>query len=254
MERYPVLLSIPHGGDRIPPEVADQVVLSERDLLADGDAFTRDIYGIRDEVAVVVDTSIARAFIDLNRVADDLPPGNPDGVVKSHTCHGVPVYRNAIWNDEQFVNSLLNKYYFSYHRQLQEQLILNQDLVLMLDCHSMEAIGPKIGPDSGSERPAICLGNQSGKSCGETMTQHMARSLCRAFDMGAAQVTINRPFAGGYITRHYANKPVPCLQIELNRRLYLDRTGQGEWDFRINPVKIAEVREKFSLALKLFFS
>ena len=256
MACYPVLLSIPHGGDQIPPEVAEYVSLTEREMLADGDVFTREIYGIREKTAVVVDTPIARAFIDLNRAATDLPPGNPDGVIKSHTCHGVPVYRSDIWNDGQLVNNLIEKYYFSYHHQLQDQLERYQQrhLVLMLDCHSMEAVGPKIAPDSGVERPSICLGNRSGKSCDTAMTQHMAQSLRRAFELSADQITINKPFAGGYITRHYGNKPVPCLQIELNRGLYLDQTEQGDWDFRINPAKTAEMREKFSFALELFFS
>ena len=41
MACYPVLLSIPHGGDQIPPEVAEYVSLTEREMLAYGDVFTR---------------------------------------------------------------------------------------------------------------------------------------------------------------------------------------------------------------------
>jgi N-formylglutamate amidohydrolase len=37
-------------------------------------------------------------------------------------------------------------------------------------------------------------------------------------------VTLNKPYAGGYITEHYGNpaEGVHALQIEVNRALYMD--------------------------------
>ena len=126
MYQYPVLLSIPHGGDRIPPEVDAYTQLSAHDLVADSDAFTREIYAISDEVVYVAEASIARAFVDLNRPITALPPEQPDGVIKSHTCHGEPVYRDALWRDQTLVDALvhdlLTKYYHPYHRTLETQL------------------------------------------------------------------------------------------------------------------------------------
>ena len=73
----PLLISVPHGGDGVPAEVAGRVAISDDDLFDDGDAFTRDIYDVRDDVISWFGASIARAFVDLNRAPDDRPPANP---------------------------------------------------------------------------------------------------------------------------------------------------------------------------------
>ena len=251
---FPVLLSIPHGGDQIPPELSNFVVISKQDMLADSDAYTREIYGIQDQVAFVVETSIARVFVDLNRASTDLPPANPDGIVKSQSCHGVQVYRDEIWLNQSLVNTLLEKYYHPYHLKIQSVLTQHKNLELMIDCHSMEAIGPVVGPDPGIERPAICLGSRHGQSCSPATIKHMARAMCRAFDLEKEQVTIDQPFAGGYITRSYGNNPLPCIQIELNRGLYLEPGWLDGQAIQVNPLIIAELRCKFREALALFFA
>lgn len=251
---FPVLLSIPHGGDQIPSELEDHVVITKHDMLADSDAFTREIYGIKEDVAFVVDTPIARVFVDLNRTPVDLPPASPDGIIKSQSCHGVQVYRDEIWNNQPLVNTLLEKYYHPYHRKIQSILTQQKNLELMLDCHSMEAVGPVIGPDPGIERPAICLGSRHGQSCSASMIKRMAGAMCRAFDLKEKHVTIDQPFAGGYITRQYGNNPLPCIQIELNRGLYLERGWLDEQNGQPKLDKITQLRQKFRYALELFFS
>jgi N-formylglutamate amidohydrolase len=40
---YPLLISIPHGGDVVPPEVKDTVSITDRDVFYDGDTLTREI-------------------------------------------------------------------------------------------------------------------------------------------------------------------------------------------------------------------
>ena len=120
MAKLPILLSIPHGGTEIPSEVKDRVILSPADLFDDGDAFTREIYDLEDRVAGVVSANIARAFIDLNRAPDDLPPGNPDGVIKSHTCYGKVIYKAGLEPDQTLIKTLLDKYYHPYHQRIQK--------------------------------------------------------------------------------------------------------------------------------------
>ena len=111
MSKFPVLISIPHGGRQIPPEISDRVCITPKDQFEDGDALTQDIYGIKNEVLAFVEGNIARAFVDLNRDVNDRPPRNPDGVVKSMTCLGKPIYHSGQELDEDLTKVLLKKYY-----------------------------------------------------------------------------------------------------------------------------------------------
>jgi len=89
---YPLLISIPHGGDVVPPEVKDRISITDRDVFYDGDTLTREIYNLRNSVAAFIEMPIARAIVDVNRAPDDRPPKNPDGVVKTVTVNGTSVY------------------------------------------------------------------------------------------------------------------------------------------------------------------
>jgi formiminoglutamase len=90
MRQIPVFISIPHGGTNTPPELINRVCIQPKDIFDDPAPFTREIYDLEPWVLEVIDTDIARAFVDLNRAPDDLPPKNPDGIIKSMTCYKKP--------------------------------------------------------------------------------------------------------------------------------------------------------------------
>ncbi|WP_457622747.1 N-formylglutamate amidohydrolase [Persephonella sp.] len=248
---FPVLISIPHGGWKIPPEVQDLVVLSEKDLFDDSDPFTADIYDIENMAVSVVKTDIARAFVDPNRAPDDLPPKNPDGVVKTKTCYGVKIYREPL--DKEIIKKLLDRYYFPYHRKIQESL-KNPQIKIAFDCHSMASVAPEISPDTGMERPMICLGNVNGQSCDQETTEKLREAFIKAFNLSESEVTVNRPFSGGYITRIYGNKPVPWIQIELNRKLYLSEPWFDKKSLKVKKDRLNQLKDMFIKTLELFFS
>jgi formiminoglutamase len=112
----------------------------------------------------------------------------------------------------------------------------------------MLPVGPAVGPDTGQPRPAICLGNAHGRSCPTSDVERLAACLRQSFDLPAEEVTVNRPFAGGYLTRRYGNRPVPWIQIEINRQLYLNTNNPETPDRR----RLAEMRAMFSVALAAF--
>jgi formiminoglutamase len=142
-DRLPVLISIPHGGDQIPPEVENRVQLTERDIFFDGDALTREIYNFEDRVEAFIEMPIARAIIDLNRSHDDRPPENPDGVVKTITTDKTQIYKQDMFPDDSFIEHLLEKYYLPFHNEV-DQLLDRHEIILALDCHSMLEKAPVI--------------------------------------------------------------------------------------------------------------
>ena len=205
--KLPLLVSVPHAGIRVPPEVADICLLSANDILADSDEGAGDIYhGLEKHCQEFITTEIARAVIDLNRAPDDI---GGDGVIKSHTCWNVPVYKN--FPDANLIRGLLDRYYFPYHEKLAAGPT-HRGIRLGIDCHTMSAVGPPVSPDPGRERPLVCLSNADG-TCPREWITALAKSLEEVF---REKVAINIPFRGGYITRFHAAE-MPWLQVEISR-------------------------------------
>jgi formiminoglutamase len=179
----PVLVSLPHGGLRVPPEVEDLCILSAEQIARDGDEGASEIYAFPDRVAAHVAADVARAIVDPNRAPDDF---GRDGVVKTHTCWDEPVYREQ--PSPQTRRALLERYWRPYHAEL--SLRAREGVVLGVDCHTMAATAPPVGPDPGAERPPVCLSDGAGSR--------------------------NAPFRGGYIVRTHAAE-LPWVQLELSR-------------------------------------
>ena len=205
----PLLLSVPHVGTDVPAEVADYCALTPEQIAADGDGGAAAIYALADEVDCHVTTTVARAVVDLNRAPDGF---GRDGVVKTHTCWEVPVWVPAL--PVELAAALVDRYWRPYHERLSE-LGSSGRFRLGVDCHTMAAHGPPVGPDAGAPRPAACLSNADG-TCPAPWIEALQVSLARRLGQ---EVTINRPFRGGYITRSHAAE-MPWLQIELSRAPY----------------------------------
>ena len=258
--KAPILVSIPHGGWKVADEIKDIWALSKKDAFHDGDPFTSQIYDFSDRVEFQIVMEYYRAVIDLNRQPDDIAPQNPDGVIKSHTCWNVPVYKQNFLPDKVLKKILLDKYYFPYHQHMEEQ-IKNRDIKLAVDCHSMAAKSPPIEADAGAVRPLFCLGNlgdENGEiesifnrvTCDPELIRFMADEFRIVFQHEDLEVeppaiaTMNVPFNGGNITRLYGGRGVPFIQIEMSRALYLTKKYFGESKLKAKESRIKDLNEK----------
>ncbi|WP_419946113.1 N-formylglutamate amidohydrolase [Candidatus Poriferisodalis sp.] len=250
----PVLLSIPHGGDRIPPEAAEECALSPADIWSDGDACTREIYDLGDAVAAVRTTDVARAIVDLNRAPDDLPPSNPDGVVKSMTADCVSVWRGGGAPDDGLSRLLIERCWQPYHDDL-AALCERTDVLVAFDCHSMAQFAPAISPRAGEARPLFCLSNGHGATAPTELLEEFAGALAEAFECDRAGIGVNEPFSGGHITRWHgrSGKPgrsVPWVQIEMNRSWYLALPWYDAAARTVDPARLIDLRVRFGTALE----
>ncbi len=200
----PLLISVPHAGLDVPPEVEDLNLLTPEEIAADGDEGAAEIYSIESEVAAFVTTRVARAFVDQNRSEDDR---RKDGVVKTHTCWDVPIYREPL--DDARVERLLALYHRPYHARLREHA---SEVTFGLDCHTMAAHGPPVGPDPNAERPPVCLSNADG-TCSRAALESLAECLRRSLQV---EPSLNVPFQGGWIVRSHASE-LPWIQVEFSR-------------------------------------
>lgn len=233
-DKLPMLISVPHGGNVLPNHFNDNCLLSERDILLDGDTWTKELYDFRDMVEEYIYTDIARVVVDMNRKDNDLPPKNPDGVIKSIAVNGKQVWKNQLSSEE--IDTLINKYYKPYHHRLEDGA-RNPKVKLAIDCHSMLDIGPTKDRVRWERRPLFCISNRGdklGDKLNEQLTappflmQKLKVELDKKFkgygniNKDVDLVSINEPFKGGHITTYHGRVGhVPWIQLEINRRLYL---------------------------------
>lgn len=254
MTKLPVLLSIPHGGTQKPPELDSHLCITEKDMFDDSDPFVIEIYDLGQKVEGVVKTNIARAFVDLNRSLQDLPPQNPDGLIKSTTCYQKPIYKKGQEPDDSLTNVLIEMYYKPYHKSIQKN-IHDLDLQLCLDCHSMAAVAPDISPDGNAKkRPLFCISNQDGKTSSPEMMELLASCISESFEVDRKEVSLNDPFHGGHITKTYGNNPIPWIQIEMNRDLYLGKSWFDKDTLSIDSSRLRQLNQQFENCLEMFFS
>ncbi|MFN3241921.1 MAG: N-formylglutamate amidohydrolase [Planctomycetota bacterium] len=201
----PLLLSVPHAGLQVPDWLRERCLLDDAQLVADGDVGAGQIYDLRDRVAAFVSTPVARAVLDMNRAPDDQE--RADGVVKTTTCWQEPVWRTPL---EPADVARLLELHTDYHQRL---LAAPTAVFAGVDCHTMSDVGPPIGPDPGVRRPAVCLGHVGGASCDRTWVERLRDAFAAHF---GGDVTIDEPFAGGYITRTHGQR-MPWVQVELSR-------------------------------------
>ena len=55
------------------------------------------------------------------------------------------------------------------------------------------------------------------------MANRLAACFREGFGLEKKDVVLNKPFAGGYITRAYGKGALPWVQVEMNRSLYLSK-------------------------------
>ncbi len=150
----PLVISVPHAGLDTPEELRKRSLLGAGDIAADGDVGAADAYAFDEKVLSHQTTSIARAFVDMNRAEDDI---RKDGVVKTHTCWDVPIYEEPL--SDSLIDKLLERYHRPYHQRLRR---VPSSAILGIDCHTMAAKGPPVGPDAGKVRPFVCLSDGNG--------------------------------------------------------------------------------------------
>ena len=253
MSKFPVLLSIPHGGTKRPSELDGHLCITEHDQFDDSDPFVVEIYDLGDKVQRIIKTDIARAFVDLNRSTQDLPPVNPDGLIKSSTCYQKPIYHKGKEPGEILMRKLIDQHYYPYHKKIQK-CIRELDLQLCLDCHSMASTAPNISPDGDNKkRPLFCLSNQYGKTSSDQMINLLADCISDAFSVDRKDILLNDPFYGGYITKTYGNNPIPWIQIEMNRIMYLDQQWFDHEKLTIDKTRLISLNRMFGMSLNLFF-
>ena len=230
----PLLLSIPHTGVDIPPELARGLVslwLARRDA----DWWVDKLYDFAAELgATVVRTSISRTVIDVNRDPSgvSLYPGQATTeLCPTTTFDGESLYAAGAEPDASSKAQRLALYFQPYHEVLVGEIArlrARNPAIVLYDCHSIRSRIPRLFP---GELPHLNIGINGGMSCAPALAAAV-RSVCAA---GAFSWVVDGRFKGGYITRRYGRpaEGVHALQMELACRAYmrepLGEVDEGNW-------------------------
>jgi formiminoglutamase len=156
--------------------------------------------------------------------------------------------------DDTLRTLLIETYYLPYHRSIQKSL-KELDLQLCLDCHSMASYAPSISPDgNNNKRPMFCLSNNDGQTSSQEMLELLADSISESFSVDRGEISLNDPFHGGHITQTYGNNPIPWIQVEMNRDLYLSPPWFDEKILSVDTNHLQKLNKQFKNSLELLFS
>ena len=237
--QLPLVLDSPHSGEHYPDDFDHA---PPRDVVRQAeDTHVARLYRSAPALgATLIEAMFPRAYIDANRSLDDIDPamladswpsplaasrktGQGIGLLWRIARGGAPMYARKLTTAE--VQRRIDSWYRPYHAALAAELdALHRSFgaVWHINCHSMPAVGDANADDAGRPRKDFVLGDRDGTTCEPEFTALVAETLAA---MGYS-VAINDPYKGVEIVRRYG-RPAEgrhSLQIELNRRLYMDET------------------------------
>ncbi len=252
----PFFITVPHSGEEIPKIVSWLSSHEETILMADVDRYVDLFY---EQISVdkqipFVKTNWHRYVVDLNRSPTDVDQDSVIGSSKqsgSHSdgFHWVKTKQGKQLMSEPITQSLheelIQLCFEPFHNQvraLYKKLLSNNNKVYQLDGHSMPSLGTQFHRDPGEQRAEIVISDQDGASCDSNFTDLVVGSYERA----GFEVKKNWPYKGGGITQTYGKPELGqhCIQVELNRDLYMNESTK-----KLTELKFRETKNKIVAAV-----
>ncbi len=250
--RTAVVFASPHSSRDYPESFLARTALDRNAIRSSEDAFVDQLFApAPDFGAPLLLAGAPRAFVDLNRGADELDPAviagaprpahNPRiaaglGVIPRVVANGRAIYRGKLPLAE--ARQRIAKYWRPYHDALQALLDESHDLfgqAILIDCHSMPHEAMDHVARNLPRRPEVVLGDRFGAAAAPAIVERVEAAFTRA----GLNVARNTPFAGAYVAQAYGqpSRNQHAIQIEIDRSIYMDerrlRPGANFDSFRM---------------------
>jgi len=235
----PLVFDSPHSGTTYPADFAPAAPWSQ--IRRAEDSYVDELFAAAPEHgAALLAAEFPRIYIDPNRSLDDLDAGLLDApwpgplAPSEKSARGLGLIWRLCPPGEQVlydrrlgvaeVRRRIDACYRPYHRALRELLdgphaAFGQ--VWHVNCHSMNSVSSGMhAAGAGVVRPDFVLGDRDGRTCAPELT-----ALVRTWlEERGHSVAINDPYKGAELVRAYSDPGAArhSLQIEINRRLYMD--------------------------------
>lgn len=235
-----VVFASPHSGSQYDATFLKETVLDERTIRSSEDAYVDRLYAFATECgAPFLCANTPRAYVDLNRGADELDPAliaglrratlNPRissglGVIPRVVAGGRAIYQGKMTLGA--AQKRLSTHWHPYHntlRQLMDESLMQHGQAILLDCHSMPHEALATSRKAGGPAPEIVLGDRFGASA----STEIVDAVEGAFQDAGFRTARNMPFAGAFMAQHYGRPQAGrhVVQIELDRSLYMDEAS-----------------------------
>lgn len=234
------IFASPHSGRNYPWAFLNRSVLDERAIRSSEDAFVDHLVAEAPRHgAPLIAATAPRAYVDVNRGAEELDPAlirgvgrvahNPRvssglGVIPRVVAGGRQIYRGKISLAE--AEARLAEHWHPYHGKLQaliEESRAQFGHSLLIDVHSMPHEAVESLCRHREEKPEIVVGDRFGAAAASDIVERVEA----VFREEGFKVARNTPFAGAYTAQAYGrpSRGSHVIQIEIDRSLYMDEAA-----------------------------
>lgn len=236
----PLLLSLPHVGTYVPPEIASRFTDEARDV-PDTDWHLEALYDFADALgASVLVATHSRYVVDMNRPPDNVslyPGQDTTGLCPVDTFDKTPIYRDGLAPDDAEITARRDAIWAPYHQQLRselDRLRAKHGQVALWDGHSIRSVLPRFFEGT---LPDLNLGTGRGSSCDAALADTL---LAIANQAEGYRAVLNGRFTGGHITRHYGqpDQGIQAVQLEMTQITYMEE----QLPFAYAPDRAARVQ------------
>jgi N-formylglutamate deformylase len=234
----PLLISMPHNGQKIPDYIAETMQPSALDV-PDTDWYIDKLYDFAQALgASILMPTYSRYVIDLNRdpQGENLYPGaNSTELCPTSSFALTPLYLNKQQPDQSEITRRIQTYWQPYHQKLADtlqQMKAKHGVAVLLDAHSILSEVPRFFT---GKLPDFNFGTADGKTCANTLIDSVTK-----IDFSPYSTIVNGRFKGGFITRHYGNpeENIHALQLELSQRTYMHEPTNQYYESEAARVKV----------------
>ena len=233
----PLIFSSPHSGRVYPRAFLEASRLAPASLRKSEDCYVDELFAPVVRLgAPLIEARFPRSYLDVNREPYELDPdlfqeALPEfantrslrvvgglGTIARVVSDSEEIYRDRLPVAVAFER--ISRLYRPYHEALRSLIMTATrrfGIAILIDCHSMPS---STTGSNGQSRPDFVIGDRYGTAC----DGQLIRFLRGALREKGYDVSLNRPYAGGFITEHYG-KPatgVHAVQLEVNRALYMN--------------------------------
>ena len=260
----PILITVPHAGNIYPDLFIKNLKINLCEVRRIEDYQSNKILDqIDEQMADIIIAQCSRAVVDLNRSRNAIDHSMFTQVFehepvseKQMIKYGLGVFPNKIFGKTilksplpfSYAIHMLEQYYDPFHKSLNKQIMyLNNTFGFCyhIDLHTM----PSKALLNFKKEPDIVLGDNFGKSCSIGLINYFQN----VFQENGFTVEVNNPYAGGFITRNYGNpsKGVHTIQIEINRKIYMDENKFSLKNIKILQEIFAKIFNNLELSRKI---